>query len=160
MFPLLHPYGHVAFQAQRGDVHTVLVNGRVVKHEGRLVGIDLARARRAVEETVEFAQRDARRRRLDERDAPRDPRARRSSRTPTSTRSGTRGSAQWKRWTRRNHAARHRGEHHRSRRGALGAPRTTRGSREIMAALVRHLHDFAREVELTEAEWMAAHRSG
>ena len=27
---------------------------------------------------------------------------------------------------------------------------------ELMAALVRHLHDFAREVRLTEAEWMAA----
>jgi 5-methylthioadenosine/S-adenosylhomocysteine deaminase len=26
-FPLLNPYGHVVFQAQRGDVHTVLVNG-------------------------------------------------------------------------------------------------------------------------------------
>ena len=26
---------------------------------------------------------------------------------------------------------------------------------EIMAALVRHLHEFAREVRLTEAEWMA-----
>jgi len=55
MFPLLHPYGHVAFQAQRSDVHTVLVDGRVVKHEGRLVGMDLGRARQAVEETVEFA---------------------------------------------------------------------------------------------------------
>ena len=32
-FPLLNPYGHVAFQAQRGDVHTVLVDGRVVKHD-------------------------------------------------------------------------------------------------------------------------------
>jgi 5-methylthioadenosine/S-adenosylhomocysteine deaminase len=57
MFPVLHPYGHVAFQAQRADVHTVLVNGRVVKHEGKLVGIDLARVRAAVEETIEFAQR-------------------------------------------------------------------------------------------------------
>ena len=28
MFPLLNPYGHMAFQAQRGDVHTVVVNGR------------------------------------------------------------------------------------------------------------------------------------
>jgi 5-methylthioadenosine/S-adenosylhomocysteine deaminase len=55
MFPILHPYGHVAFQAQRADVHTVVVNGRAVKHEGRLVGVDLARARRAIEETVEFA---------------------------------------------------------------------------------------------------------
>jgi len=27
---------------------------------------------------------------------------------------------------------------------------------EVMRALVRHLHDFAREVRLTEAEWMAA----
>jgi cytosine/adenosine deaminase-related metal-dependent hydrolase len=58
MFPILHPYGHVAFQAQRGDVHTVLVNGNVVKHENRLVGIDLAAARRAIEETIEYAQRE------------------------------------------------------------------------------------------------------
>jgi cytosine/adenosine deaminase-related metal-dependent hydrolase len=53
-FPLLNPYGHVAFQAQRGDVHTVLVNGRVVKHEHRLVGVDLAAARRAADRTVEY----------------------------------------------------------------------------------------------------------
>ncbi|MTD57225.1 amidohydrolase family protein [Amycolatopsis pithecellobii] len=53
-FPLLNPYGHVAFQAQRGDVHTVLVNGKVVKHEHRLVGIDLAAIRREVEETVDY----------------------------------------------------------------------------------------------------------
>ncbi|MEU3185382.1 amidohydrolase family protein [Streptomyces sp. NPDC006923] len=51
-FPLLNPYGHVAFQAQRGDVHTVLVNGRVVKHEHRLLGIDLAAVRREVQHTV------------------------------------------------------------------------------------------------------------
>jgi cytosine/adenosine deaminase-related metal-dependent hydrolase len=54
MFPLLNPYGHVAFQAQRGDVHTVLVNGRVLKHEHRLAGTDLGRARHAVAETVEY----------------------------------------------------------------------------------------------------------
>ena len=52
-FPLLNPYGHVAFQAQRGDVHTVLVDGRVVKREGRLVGADLPAVRRAVEATVD-----------------------------------------------------------------------------------------------------------
>jgi cytosine/adenosine deaminase-related metal-dependent hydrolase len=56
MFPLLNPYGHVAFQAQRGDVHTVVVNGRVVKHDHRLVGIDLAKVRRTVEATVEHLQ--------------------------------------------------------------------------------------------------------
>ncbi|HEU5417279.1 MAG TPA: amidohydrolase family protein [Streptosporangiaceae bacterium] len=54
MFPLVNPYGHVAFQAQRGDVHTVLVAGRVVKHDHRLVGTDLAAARRAAEETVSY----------------------------------------------------------------------------------------------------------
>jgi 5-methylthioadenosine/S-adenosylhomocysteine deaminase len=56
MFPVLNPYGHVAFQAQRGDVHTVVVNGRVVKHDGRLVGIDLDQARQAVGQTVEYLQ--------------------------------------------------------------------------------------------------------
>jgi cytosine/adenosine deaminase-related metal-dependent hydrolase len=54
MFPLLHPHGHVAFQAQRGDVHTVLVNGRIVKTDHRLVGVDLAAARQEVERTVEY----------------------------------------------------------------------------------------------------------
>ncbi|WP_444960150.1 amidohydrolase family protein [Nocardiopsis sp. M1B1] len=52
-FPLLNPYGHIALQAQRADVHTVLVDGRVVKHEHRLVGVDLAAVRRGVESTVE-----------------------------------------------------------------------------------------------------------
>ena len=54
MFPLINPYGHVAFQAQRADVHTVLVNGKVVKHEHELVGIDLGAARREVESTVDY----------------------------------------------------------------------------------------------------------
>ena len=54
MMPLLNPYGHVAFQAQRGDVHTVLVNGRVVKYDHRLVGVDLARARQISQQTVDY----------------------------------------------------------------------------------------------------------
>jgi 5-methylthioadenosine/S-adenosylhomocysteine deaminase len=54
MFPILHPYGHVVFQAQRGDVHTVVVNGRVVKYGHQLVGSDLAKARTAIEQTVEY----------------------------------------------------------------------------------------------------------
>ncbi|WP_448608779.1 amidohydrolase family protein [Geodermatophilus sp. URMC 60] len=52
-FPLLNPYGHVAFQAQRGDVHTVIVDGRVVKHAHRLVDVDVAAVRREVDATVE-----------------------------------------------------------------------------------------------------------
>lgn len=58
MFPLLHPYGHVVFQAQRGDVHTVVVDGRIVKHEHRLVGGDLAKARDRVGQTIEYLQRE------------------------------------------------------------------------------------------------------
>ena len=54
MFPVLNPYGHVAFQAQRGDVHTVVINGRVVKHNHRLAGVDLAKARKVVGETVDY----------------------------------------------------------------------------------------------------------
>ena len=52
-FPLLNPLGHVVFQAQRGDVHTVVVDGRVVKYDGKLVGIDLARLRAEVEDTID-----------------------------------------------------------------------------------------------------------
>jgi cytosine/adenosine deaminase-related metal-dependent hydrolase len=54
MFPILNPYGHVAFQAQRGDVHTVVINGRVVKYFHQLVGQDLAKARDAVGQTVDY----------------------------------------------------------------------------------------------------------
>jgi 5-methylthioadenosine/S-adenosylhomocysteine deaminase len=56
MFPLLNPYGHVVFQAGRGDVHTVMVDGNVVKYDHRLLGVDLARARQAVAKTVEYAR--------------------------------------------------------------------------------------------------------
>jgi 5-methylthioadenosine/S-adenosylhomocysteine deaminase len=54
MFPILNPYGHVAFQAQRADVHTVIVNGRVVKQDHRLLDVDLPAIRRTVESTVEY----------------------------------------------------------------------------------------------------------
>jgi 5-methylthioadenosine/S-adenosylhomocysteine deaminase len=59
MFPILNPFGHVVFQAGRGDVHTVMVNGRVVKLDHELVepGL-LPKARRAVEETVEHLMRE------------------------------------------------------------------------------------------------------
>ncbi len=56
MFPLLHPYGHVVFQAGRGDVHTVMIDGNVVKYDHRLLGIDLNKTRQSVEKTVEYAK--------------------------------------------------------------------------------------------------------
>ena len=54
MFPVLSPYGHVVFQAQRGDVHTVVVNGKVVKYDRKLTGVDLAKARQEIEQTVDY----------------------------------------------------------------------------------------------------------
>jgi cytosine/adenosine deaminase-related metal-dependent hydrolase len=54
MFPIINPYGHVVFQAGRGDVHTVVVDGRVLKYNGRLKDISLARAKHAVAQTVEY----------------------------------------------------------------------------------------------------------
>ncbi|KAK4444675.1 catechol 1,2-dioxygenase [Podospora aff. communis PSN243] len=35
-------------------------------------------------------------------------------------------------------------------------PKTTPRNRQVLGALIRHLHDFTREVELTIDEWMAA----
>jgi len=55
MFPLLHPYGHVVFQAGRGDVHTVMIDGKVVKYDHHLLDVDLNRAKQAVMKTVEYA---------------------------------------------------------------------------------------------------------
>lgn len=54
MGPILNPYGHVVFQAQRGDVHTVLVDGAVLKHDHKLVGADVAAAKADAERTVEY----------------------------------------------------------------------------------------------------------
>jgi cytosine/adenosine deaminase-related metal-dependent hydrolase len=58
MFPILHPYGHVVFQAGRADVHTVLVDGEVVKYRHELVATGLDRAREAVAATVDHARRE------------------------------------------------------------------------------------------------------
>ncbi len=53
MSPVLNPYGHVVFQASRGDVHTVLVDGAVLKHEHRLVGMDVRAAKDEVARSVD-----------------------------------------------------------------------------------------------------------
>jgi catechol 1,2-dioxygenase len=34
-------------------------------------------------------------------------------------------------------------------------PKTNDRNREVLSCLIRHLHDFAREIELTPDEWMA-----
>lgn len=54
MFPLLNPHGHVALQAGRGDVHTVVVDGVVAKYAGELVGSDIDVVRAQIESTVDY----------------------------------------------------------------------------------------------------------
>jgi cytosine/adenosine deaminase-related metal-dependent hydrolase len=54
MTPIINPYGHVVYQAQRGDVHTVVINGRLAKHDHKLIDVNLAAARAGVERTVEY----------------------------------------------------------------------------------------------------------
>ncbi|HUX05595.1 MAG TPA: amidohydrolase family protein [Acidimicrobiales bacterium] len=54
MFPIVNPYGHVVMQTQRSEVDTVVIDGNIVKHEHRLVGIDLGAARAATDKTVSY----------------------------------------------------------------------------------------------------------
>ncbi|MFA9431117.1 amidohydrolase family protein [Egicoccus sp. AB-alg2] len=54
MYPILHPYGHVVFQATRADVHSVFVNGRAVKYAHELVDVDLQRAKDEVGRTIDY----------------------------------------------------------------------------------------------------------
>ncbi len=54
MTPIINPYGHVVYQAGRGDVHTVLVGGEPVKHNGKLVAGDLASVKAEVADTVSY----------------------------------------------------------------------------------------------------------
>ena len=56
--PLINPWGQVVYQAQRGDVHTVLVGGEVVKREGRVVAGDLEGVRAKLDETVAYLDRE------------------------------------------------------------------------------------------------------
>jgi cytosine/adenosine deaminase-related metal-dependent hydrolase len=54
MFPLVNPYGHVVMQAQRGDVHTVLVNGKLVKHNHKISSSSLAASKKNIASTVDY----------------------------------------------------------------------------------------------------------
>ena len=56
MTPILNPYAHVVYQAGTADVHTVVVDGRVLKYDGKRIGLDIAPARDAVAESVEYVR--------------------------------------------------------------------------------------------------------
>lgn len=50
------PVGTVVMQANAGNVSTVLVDGRIVKRDGQLVGVDAAAVRRQVEDSQAFVR--------------------------------------------------------------------------------------------------------
>jgi 5-methylthioadenosine/S-adenosylhomocysteine deaminase len=56
MTPILHPYAHVAYQAGTADVHTVVVDGRVLKYDGKRIDLDIGPARDAVAKSVEYVR--------------------------------------------------------------------------------------------------------
>jgi cytosine/adenosine deaminase-related metal-dependent hydrolase len=56
MTPILHPYAHVVYQAGTADVHTVVVNGKVVKFEGKRIDLPLAPIAQKVAESVEYVR--------------------------------------------------------------------------------------------------------
>ncbi|MFF2632653.1 amidohydrolase family protein [Microbacterium sp. NPDC058021] len=56
--PLINPWGQIVYQAQRGDVHTVLVGGEAVKWNGKVTAGDLRGVRAKLDDTVSFLQRE------------------------------------------------------------------------------------------------------
>jgi 5-methylthioadenosine/S-adenosylhomocysteine deaminase len=56
--PLINPWGQIVYQAQRGDVHTVLVGGAVVKSEGKLTAGDLKGVKTKLDATVSYLERE------------------------------------------------------------------------------------------------------
>jgi 5-methylthioadenosine/S-adenosylhomocysteine deaminase len=56
MTPILNPYAHVVLQAGTADVHTVVINGKVVKFEGKRIGLPLAPIRDKVAASVEYVR--------------------------------------------------------------------------------------------------------
>ena len=56
MTPILNPTVHAVYQAGTADVHTVVVDGRVLKYQGQRIGLDLGPARDAVAKSVEYVR--------------------------------------------------------------------------------------------------------
>jgi cytosine/adenosine deaminase-related metal-dependent hydrolase len=56
MTPILNPTAHVVYQAGTADIHTVVVDGRVVKYDGKRIGLDLAPVRDTVAKSVEYVR--------------------------------------------------------------------------------------------------------
>jgi len=56
MYPLVNPYGHVVMQVNRGDVHTVLVDGQIVKQNHKISDKAIKKNKADIAGTVAFLQ--------------------------------------------------------------------------------------------------------
>lgn len=56
MTPILNPTAHVVYQAGTADVHSVMVDGRMLKYQGQRIGLDIGPARDAVAASVEYVR--------------------------------------------------------------------------------------------------------
>jgi 5-methylthioadenosine/S-adenosylhomocysteine deaminase len=56
MTPILNPHAHVVYQAGTADIHTVVIDGRVVKYQGTRIDLDIAPARDAVAASVDYVR--------------------------------------------------------------------------------------------------------
>lgn len=56
MTPILYPEAHVVYQAGTADIHTVMVNGKVVKYQGERIGLPLKPVADKVAASVEYVR--------------------------------------------------------------------------------------------------------
>lgn len=56
MTPIVYPEAHVVYQAGTADVHTVVVNGKVVKYQGERIGLPLKPIADKVAASVEYVR--------------------------------------------------------------------------------------------------------
>ncbi len=56
MTPILHPYAHIVFQANTADVHSVMIDGRLVKFAGTRIDLPLAPVRDKVAASVDYVR--------------------------------------------------------------------------------------------------------
>lgn len=54
LYPSGNAFGTVVHAAERSNIHTVMIGGRIVKQDGRVVGVDSKRLRAAVDESREY----------------------------------------------------------------------------------------------------------
>ena len=51
LYPSGNAFGTVVHAAERSNIHTVMIAGRIVKQDGNVLGVDITRLREAIDES-------------------------------------------------------------------------------------------------------------